>query len=265
MNIVNQLIFTIAFTLGLTSCGVKKANYLQEPKVVTTLYNKLSEEMLMKLKEGKSVKDIQEKLAKITVEDLTKSLVNDNQRMAFWLNVYNAYIIAILREQPDKFKDRGTFFTTKQIRIAQHILSFDDIENGIIRKSQFKFGLGYISKIFPPKLERKLRVSERDYRIHFALNCGAKSCPPVRVYKAETLDKQLQNATLSYLKEVVKYEPSQNEVMVTPLMSWFRGDFGGKNGVLKILKDMKLIPQEENPKINYADYSWELDINNYAE
>ncbi|WP_026903578.1 DUF547 domain-containing protein [Pedobacter glucosidilyticus] len=264
MNIVAHIIFALVFTLGLASCGVKKANYLQN-KVTSTSYNKLSEEMLMKLKEGKSVKDIQEKLASIKMEDLTKSLVNDNQRMAFWINIYNAYIIAILKEQPNKFIDRASFFTTKQIRIAEHDFSFDDIENGIIRKSQFKFGLGYIRKVFPPKTERKLRVSERDYRIHFALNCGAKSCPPVRIYKAEALEKQLQEATKSYLTEVVKYQSSENKVMVSPLMSWFRGDFGGKKGVLKILKDFKLIPQDKKPQIDYADYSWELDINNYAE
>lgn len=264
MNIVTNLIFTLVFTLGMVSCGVKKANYLQS-KVTGTSYNKLSEEMLIKLKEGESVKDIQDKLAKTKQDELTKNLVNDNQRTAFWINIYNAYIIVILKEQPDKFKDRGDFFTAKQIRIAEHDFSFDDIENGIIRKSQFKFGLGYISKIFPPKIEQELRVSERDYRIHFALNCGAKSCPPVRIYKAETLDKQLQEATRSYLTEVVKYQSSENKVMVSPLMSWFRGDFGGKTGVLKILKDFKLIPEDKKPPINYADYSWELDINNYAE
>ncbi len=34
-------------------------------------------------------------------------------------------------------------------------------------------------------------VQPMDKRIHFALVCGAKSCPPIRVYTPEELDEGL--------------------------------------------------------------------------
>lgn len=252
------------FLLAISSCGIQKPTATGH-SVSTTLYNEWSESMLTNLQSGKSVSAIQKKLADIEVAELEKTLQNDAQRKAFWLNIYNAYIIAILKDDKSKFEDRGAFFTTKQINIAGQMLSFDDIENGMIRKSQLKWGLGYIGKLFPSKFERDLRLGERDYRIHFALNCGAESCPPVRIYKAETIDRQLQNATASYLKAYTKYNKDQNSVEVTPLMSWFRGDFGGKSGTKEILQQFNLIPEGSNPSINYGNYSWKLDVDNFAE
>lgn len=251
------------FLFTICSCSIQKPTASRDI-IETTVYNKWSESMIVDLQSGKNVSAIQNKLADLQVEELEKILQNDEQRKAFWLNIYNAYIIAILKEDKSKFDDRGAFFTAKQIDIAGEMLSFDDIENGMIRKSQLKWGLGYIGKLFPPKFERDLRVSERDYRIHFALNCGAESCPPVRVFKAETINKQLQNAAASYLKAFTKYNKENNTVETTPLMSWFRGDFGGKSGTKKILKEFNLIPQESNPSLNYGNYRWELDIDNFA-
>jgi hypothetical protein len=48
-------------------------------------------------------------------------------------------------------------------------------------------------------------------------------------------------------------------------MSWFRGDFGGKTGTKKILKELNLIPDDSNPAVTFGSYDWTLDINNYAD
>ena len=47
--------------------------------------------------------------------------------------------------------------------------------------------------------ERISLVVELDPRIHFTLNCGATSCPPIRVYSAPNLDSQLNRAAASFL------------------------------------------------------------------
>ena len=39
-----------------------------------------------------------------------------------------------------------------------------------------------------------------DPRVHFALVCGARSCPPVRVYSSETLDAELEDAAFSFFE-----------------------------------------------------------------
>lgn len=266
MNI-NKMRIIIAVALiisAISSCGIKRPNNLNEA-INSTVYNDLSENLLKNLKTNKSVADIQEKLEKVSEDDLKEVLELDEQRKAFWINVYNGYIIAILKNDKKAFDDRGAFFTKKQINIAGNLLSFDDIENGMIRKSQFKFGLGYIGKVFPPAFERTLQVKERDFRIHFAINCGAKSCPPVRIYTAKTVNAQLKNATKVYLTDFTKYNKDKNSVETSTLMSWFRGDFGGKAGTKKILKELKLIPEESNPEVTYGSYDWTLDINNFAQ
>lgn len=255
------ILFIVA---SISSCGIKRPS-ISNDVVENTAFNKLSEKMLTNLKGNKSVDDIQKTLATADEKELEQVLALDEQRKAFWINVYNGYIIAILKKDKDQFKDRGAFFGKKQVNIAGHMLSFDDIENGMIRKSQYKFGLGYVGKFFPSEFERNLRVKERDYRIHFAINCGAKSCPPVRIYQAETVNKELQNASKAYLTTFTKYDKNKDVVTTSTLMSWFRGDFGGKPGTKKILKEFKLIPEDSNPAVEYGSYDWTLDINNYAE
>jgi hypothetical protein len=254
----------IAFvSIVATSCGIKKPQPVKGD-VKSTMYNDLTAKMLDNLKANKSVKDIQDKLENATEDDLIKGLPTDANKKAFWINVYNGYIVAILKKDKSQFKDRSAFFGKKQVKIAGQTLSFDDIENGMIRKSQYKFGLGYVRKVLPSAFERHLRVDERDYRIHFTLNCGAKSCPPVRVYKPEELYNQLENAAKVYLTDHTKYSKDKNEVESSILMSYFRGDFGGKGGQKKILKSFKLIPENSNPKITYGSYDWTLDIDNFA-
>ncbi|MEO5911847.1 MAG: DUF547 domain-containing protein [Pelobium sp.] len=261
MKILTFISFVI---LGITSCGIQKPNQMNND-IKTTKFNDLSEQLLLNLKANKSVTAIQDQLAKTTESELEEGLPLDEQRKAFWINIYNGYVIAILKKDKSAFDDRGAFFSKKQLNIAGEMLSFDDLENGMIRKSQYKFGLGYVGKVFPSAFERHLRVKQRDYRIHFAINCGAKSCPPVRIYKSETVNNQLQNAAKAYLKSQTKYSEKENSVETSTLMSWFRGDFGGKSGTKKILKEFNFIPDESNPSITYGGYDWTLELNNFAD
>src|SRR5690606_14128901 len=119
--------------------------------------------------------------------------------------IYNAYIQILLNENPKLYDNRSEFFTKPQIDIAGETLCFQKIEHGFIRKSEWDKGGGYIKKLFPGKKERKLRVDDQDWRIHFALNCGAKSCPPVGIYSAENLDNELDFMTKRYLKNTTEY------------------------------------------------------------
>ncbi|MDP5230262.1 MAG: DUF547 domain-containing protein [Cellulophaga sp.] len=227
--------------------------------------NQQSEQFLRDIKAEKNTSEFRAQLANTSVEILEKSLLTDTQKLAFWVNVYNGYIQIVLSENPESYNDRGAFFKKKQIPIAGDILSFEKIEHGIIRKSQWPLGLGYIRKWFPNKLERKLRVENRDYRVHFALNCGAKDCPPVAIYEVDKLDAQFSKGTEIFLKGTSTYEKDSKKLIVTPLFSWFRGDFGGKKGVKNILKEFKIIPTTKNIDIAYKNYDWTLDLDNWTD
>lgn len=226
--------------------------------------NSLSEQFLTSIKNGKETNDLRAKLYAFSLEDLESGLKSDAQKLAFWVNIYNGYIQVILSEHPEKYDDRREFFKAEQIPIAGRLVSFAKIEHGIIRKSQWALGLGKFRKWFPNKFERKLRVDKRDYRIHFALNCGAKDCPPVAVYDSDRLDEQFNKGTEMYLKKSSEFNKEKNEVGVTSLFSWFRGDFGSKNGVKKILKGQDIIPSFD-VDIAYKNYDWTLDLDNWIE
>ncbi|NNM17202.1 MAG: DUF547 domain-containing protein [Croceitalea sp.] len=257
-------ILSVAVLILLSCCKVKQVDF-KAKNVATTDFNSLSEQFLQHIKDNKDTKAIEDTLANTTLQELDNALVTDEQKYAFWLNIYNAYIQVILAEHPEYYDDRRDFFSKEQINIAGEMVSFAKIEHGIIRKSQWELGLGYFRKIFPDKFERKLRVNKRDYRIHFALNCGAKDCPPVAIYTPNRLKEQLQKGTAIYLERTTNLDAKNNIVKVTSLFSWFRGDFGGKNGVKKILKEQNLIQNTKDVDLSYKNYDWTLDLDNFID
>lgn len=269
MNASRILITSIAFFAVFMFLEIPVPNAIETPVQNNTEqlldFNKLSETFLAKVKNHKNTQEIQNQLAHTSLDALATSLNTDEKKLAFWINVYNGYIQVILSENPELYKDRSVFFNEERIQIAGELISFAKIEHGIIRKSQWSLGLGMVRKWFPNRFERKLRASKRDYRIHFALNCGAKDCPPVSIYQAEHLNEQLNKNTKQYLKKTTTYDATKNEVAITSLFSWFRGDFGSKNKVKNILKNHRLIPTTNNVSVVYKNYDWTLDLDNWSE
>lgn len=223
----------------------------------------LSQDYLYATKTGSNAETFLEQLRGLDDQSLKSSLQTDNQKKAFWINLYNAYTQYFLRKNPDQYKNRGSFFKAKQINVGGKEFSLDDIEHGILRRSKIKWSLGHLNKLFPSKTEKELRVDTLDYRIHFALNCGAKSCPPIAYYNDATLDAQLELATKAYLSGEAEYDSGNNTLKLPKLMSWFRRDFGGKKGAINILKKHNLLPAAAKPKIEFKDYNWNLYLDNF--
>lgn len=225
----------------------------------------LSQHLLYNVKTDNDTRLQIDSLANVSPNVLTAELQTEDEKLAFWLNIYNAFIQIKLKENKGQYVNRSIFFSTKNITLAKQKLSLDDIEHGILRHSKNKFSLGYLNKCFPNKFEKKHRLKTVDYRIHFALNCGAKSCPPIAFYKPESITQQLDLATNNYLKQEVFTNSLTNMVIVPKLMQWFKADFGGKSGILKLLREKGLIPPDTKPKIKYKAYNWTLELNKYSE
>lgn len=204
-----------------------------------------------------------ELLANANEAELLEQLKTDDLKKAFFINLYNGFTNYALKKDPDKYKSRNAFFKSKQFVVAGNKLSLDVIEHGFLRRSSIKWSLGKFNKIFPSKLEKKYRVEKVDYRIHFSLNCGARSCPPIFFYDPKKINDQLDQATRSYLTGDAEYNKDKNELALPILMSWFRGDFGNRKGILKIVKELEIIPKDANPKIKYNKYDWSLYLENF--
>ncbi len=224
---------------------------------------KLSQQFMYAAKTGGNTTTLVLQLENLDYDRLVQQLPNDDAKKAFWINIYNGFTQYFLKQNNAVYKKRSHFFGAKQIHIANKKFSLDDIEHGILRRSKIKWSEGYLNKLFPSSTEKKLRVSQLDYRLHFALNCGAESCPPIAFYDDENIDAQLNIATKAYLTNEAVFEATNNTLKLPTLMSWFRHDFGGKKKMLTLVQQIGIVPASLKPSISFKKYSWKLYLDNY--
>ena len=268
MKFMTLFILLVSLSYGLIMCTSVPENAVDSPPVTNKdcPYVALSQELISTARNKADYADIKEQLAQVSPEVLARELDSDQAKKAFWINVYNGFVQHILTDNPELFEDRGAFFGEPRVTVAGKELSFDDIEHGIIRGSRVKWLLGLIKDPFAGKYERTFRVDQTDGRIHFALNCGAKSCPYVATYDARFMDEQLDEIARQFLNRTSTYKPEEEKVYVTSLFSWFRGDFGGKSGIKKdFLKKYDVIPEEADPDLEFDKYDWTLELGNYVD
>lgn len=233
----------------------------KQKSMVNQNSNKISESLLLAVKMKQETTVLTSSLEKTSLVQLQKYLSNDDSKKAFWINIYNAFF-QILRKE--KQVEKAKIYTIKAIAIAGQKWSLDDIEHGILRKYRYKYSLGFLPNPFAASLIKKMAVAKIDYRIHFALNCGAKSCPPIAFYSAEKINQQLELATLSFLETETDVFADKKELHVTTLFKWFFADFGGRKGIRQIIAE-KLNIETKGYKIIYKPYSWEEVLENYEE
>lgn len=267
-NMLTTFIICTALFLNCSPDDTNKndaANAKSVQKVHASDYLQLSQQLVRRAKDKQDAPQIIAQLANAPMQALEEELDTDAAKKAFFINVYNGFVQHILMEKPEKFEDRDEFFTSQQITIAGESLSLDDIEHGIIRGSKVKWSLGLIQDPFADDFEKSFRVSETDPRIHFALNCGAKSCPYIAIYEADQLDQQLDIIAQQFLERTTDYKPKEEKVYVTSLISWFRGDFDGLDGAKDMLRRYDIIPEDADPDIEFKDYDWTLELGNYTD
>lgn len=192
-------------------------------------------------------------------------LVGRAARLAFWINVYNALalhgIVALgIRRSVHEVV---LFFARVSYRIGGFLLSLDDIEHGILR--------GNRRRPFPPfppfrRLDPRgvLALAPVDPRIHFALNCGAQSCPPVGIYRAHAIDQQLDLAARNFINQAVTLDGT-GRIACSKIFRWYRADFEGAGGLvpflLRYLDDgpvRSAMPAGAAPRLRWAPYHWTL-------
>ncbi|SHM88755.1 DUF547 domain-containing protein [Flavobacterium chilense] len=220
----------------------------------------LSGKLLLNVKMNLDTKAEELKLKNIDLIQLNNELNTDEAKKTFWINIYNAYYQILA----NRLKlQRKNIFTQKEIIIAKSHFSLDDIEHGILRNCSLKWGFGYFPNPFCSLLIRNLTVQKIDFRIHFALNCGAKSCPPIAFYTLEKLDKQLDEATYSFILSETTIDMNNKTISTSKLLHWYRGDFGDTKGIKETLKKV-LELDITTYKLCFNNYSWETHLENYA-
>jgi hypothetical protein len=163
------------------------------------------------------------------------------EKLALYLNAYNANVIkAVVERYPlaSVAKVKG-FFDRKKIRVAGSTLTLNALEHQVIRK----------------------RFAEP--RIHFALVCAARSCPPLpsRAFSAKRLEQDLERLTRSFLNSREGARITRGRVTVSKLFEWYGEDFtraaGSVGAFVAKYRDQGAERFRRGP-VGFHPYDWAL-------
>ncbi len=157
--------------------------------------------------------------------------------MAYWINAYNAFTVKLILKNYPVQKitdlDGGDPWKVKWITLGGKSYSLNNIEHDILR----------------PKYQ--------DARIHFAVNCAAKSCPPLpnQAFTVDNLDSMLQANARKFIRNGQYNQTSGEQILVSKIFDWYKEDFGDLRSYLnKYLAS----PLPEGAEIRFKDYDWAL-------
>lgn len=223
-------------------------------------------ETLVALRRGEDPDPYLSALAAYDESDLRPLRADRDRALAFWVNLYNAGTQLLLERREGLYDSPLRFlrfFRADAVTVAGHGLSLDEIEQGILRGCRSKYGFGYLPR-FPRSFERRYAI-DPDPRVHFALNCGAESCPAIRAYDPDAIDDQLDMATGSYLQGTVEYDPQADRVRLPQLFLWYYGDFGGHGGIRRLLREHGVVPADASPALRFSSWNWAKAKGKYAD
>jgi Protein of unknown function, DUF547 len=156
-------------------------------------------------------------------------------------------------------------YASASYNIGGEVYSLNDIENGLLRGNRLS-AVPYTRPPFAVTDAAKINLMLKcDPRIHFALNCGAVSCPPIAVYEAESLEDQLDTATSGFLEGNTAIDSDNNTISLSMLFEWYKEDFGSaSDNIINWIKDnspQKLkesVAQLTKPTLKFSTYNWDL-------
>ncbi|XP_064800359.1 uncharacterized protein zgc:152951 isoform X2 [Oncorhynchus masou masou] len=192
------------------------------------------------------------------------------EKLAFFINTYNALVIHgnVRMGAPTNMWQRYKFFNYVSYLIGGEVFTLQDIENGVLRGN--RKGVAQLLKPFS-KTDPRLQVALPDAEplIHFALNCGAMGCPPIKTYTPQDIDSQLRTAAESFLEndDGCVVDSEKGEVRLSQIFKWYKADFGGTdekllNWILEHMGDspkrssLQSVLSSGKIKVSYLPYDW---------
>ncbi len=193
-----------------------------------------------------------------TVESFNpENLDSREEKIAFWINVYNIGAIKTIIEyypvdsiRSKKIKWTGTPWDRKAITVGGKEYSLGQIENDILLRT-FK-----------------------DLKIHFGINCASVSCVNLRQepYRGAALTKQLEEQAREFLgdqQKGLRIDRQKKVIYLSQIFKFDKKDFDERGGgaIHFILPFLRVEDQEfvkkDKIKVDYLNYDWKLnDIKN---
>jgi Protein of unknown function, DUF547 len=155
-----------------------------------------------------ALKDFIDQLGAASPENKPEWFPTEDERKRYYLTAYNAYILFYAASgYPDRHAlwSRLGLFKNKDIILGGRELTLNDLEHNIIRKEFL------------------------DPRIHFALNCGARGCPPLKagVIARNATDNELEQAARRFINDPanVRFDEPNLTLYLSKIFDWFAVDF----------------------------------------
>jgi len=206
----------------------------------------------LKANDKKALDELRRQMAQVDPGALPRT-----DQLAYWINLYNIsvvnvvvehYPVASIRDISTDPITRINVFKKDSVMTKKGAISLNDVENDNIRDS-FK-----------------------DPRIHFAINCAARSCPPIRTepYVGAQISQQLDDQARTFLNgpHGVRLEKNGGELVLhtTKIMDWFADDFekwsaGRSRFISKYVtpdKRKQIEAAGNQIDLKFDDYDWKL-------
>jgi hypothetical protein len=175
------------------------------------------------------------------VGEMSLAAASEADRKAFYINAYNLVVIYwVTKHYPLKSPlDDSGFFDKIKHAVAGEEMTLNSLEI------------------------KKLLLPFKDGRIHFALACAAKSCPPLAsfAYSADKLEQQLNDRTVMAINDAewIKVDKSKKTVALSKIFEWYKGDFTQQGKTQ--LDWVNQFRKEKIPAsyaVGFYEYNWSL-------
>ncbi|MEP1034368.1 DUF547 domain-containing protein [Ekhidna sp.] len=242
-----KYLLTIIFALMITSIAIAQDEVTHD-SYDQLLQKYVDDDGMVNYKGLKSDRSRLKSYLSILENNSPKKSWTRDQKLAYWINAYNAYTLDLILEHYPvaSIKDIGsaikipfvsTAWDIKFIKIDGKEYDLNNIEHGIIRKDF------------------------DEPRIHFALVCAAVSCPKLqnRAYTPGKLDEQLTKAAKEFLSNPAKNNfKNSNQATLSKLFNWYGGDFKKEGSLIDYINRYAPTKLNKNADIDWMEYIWKL-------
>ncbi|WOL08776.1 hypothetical protein Cni_G17529 [Canna indica] len=161
------------------------------------------------------------------LESIDLAELAHQQKLAFWINIYNSCMINAFLEKgiPTKPEMVAALMLKATINVGGNLLNAMTIEHFILRLPC------HIKNVSPkgPKVDTMtirgvFGLESPEPSVTFALSCGSWSSPAVRIYTAPNVENELETAKKDYLQAAIGIS-KPNKLAIPKLLDWYLLDF----------------------------------------
>jgi len=171
-------------------------------------------------------------------KELPKPSWTKYEKMAYWMNVYNAYTLKLIIDNLplESITDLMEPWDQKFIILENKTFSLNQIEHEILRK-EFQ-----------------------DPRIHFGINCASISCPVLhnKAFYAGNVNATLEMLTTRFINDKSRNTISSSKLSISSIFDWFKEDFTKEQSLIAFLNKYSKTSINADASIHYQSYNWNL-------